>query len=172
GVNNGPMVARIRGVLVDDLAQIDPIGQDAIEMAAAEGPAAEGPAARAGVALGAMAFGLQGRHQPCDRAELRIAPEYVPHQPCLGFVDDELAVLHVVAEGWRAAHPQALFLGGGDLVAYGAARSLALALRGGRAAHPQALFLGGGDLVADALARDLALELREGQQYVQHQATH
>ena len=45
------------------------------------------------------------------------------------FVDDELLVLDVVAEGRLAAHPQALLLRGGDLVADALARDLALELR-------------------------------------------
>ena len=44
---------------------------------------------------------------------------------CLRLVDDQLPVLHVVAQGRVAAHPQALFLGGGDLVANTLAGDLA-----------------------------------------------
>ena len=46
----------------------------------------------------------------------------------LGLVDDELPVLHVVAE-WRiAAHPHPLLLGGSDLVADALAGKLPLEL--------------------------------------------
>ena len=45
-----------------------------------------------------------------------------------GLVDDELAVLDVVAERHEAAHPHALLAGGGELVADALADDLALEL--------------------------------------------
>ena len=126
------MLSRVRRVLVDDLAAIDAIGEDAIEMAAAQGPAAAGSAVRAGVALGAMAFGMQGRHQLHDRSELRITAEYMLHQFRFALIDHELALPGVIAKGRGAAHPQALLLGGGDLVADALTRDLALELGEGQ----------------------------------------
>src|SRR4030095_689995 len=98
-LNNGLMLARICCVLVDDLAAINTIGQDAIEMAAAKGLSSEASAARAGVTLGAMAFGLQNLRQLGDCAELRVAAEYVLHEHGFGLIHDELALPGLIAEG-------------------------------------------------------------------------
>jgi hypothetical protein len=57
-----------------------------------------------------------------------VATEDVTHHLRLGLVDDQLAVLRVIAERWLAAHPQALLLGGSDLVADPLAGDLALEL--------------------------------------------
>jgi hypothetical protein len=69
-------------------------------------------------------FGLEQR----DRAHFRIAPEDQPDGRRLRLIDDQLAVLDVVAERHVAAHPHALLLRRGDLVADALAGDLALEL--------------------------------------------
>src|SRR5258706_6826011 len=54
---------------------------------------------------------------PAHAAELTIESEDAAHGLSLGRVDDERALAGVVAERHIAAHPHALLLRGGDLVA-------------------------------------------------------
>ena len=55
--------------------------------------------------------------QRVNRLEREIAPIDIDNDAGLGVVDDELAVCHIKTQWRHAAHPHALFLGGGDLVA-------------------------------------------------------
>ena len=66
--------------------------------------------------------------QQRDRAKLGVAPEDHPDSRRLGFADDQLPFPDVVAERHIAAHPHALGLRRGDLVANALARDLALEL--------------------------------------------
>jgi hypothetical protein len=50
-------------------------------------------------------------------AELTVAREDVSYDCSFGLVYDQLALAHLVPERHQAAHPDALALGGGDLVA-------------------------------------------------------
>jgi hypothetical protein len=52
-----------------------------------------------------------------NRLEREIAPVDLDNDAGLGVVDDELAVFHIKTQWRHAAHPHALFLGRGDLVA-------------------------------------------------------
>ena len=63
-----------------------------------------------------------------DRAQFRIAPEDQPDGRRLRLIDDQLAVLDVIAERHVAAHPHALLLRRRDLVADALAGDLALEL--------------------------------------------
>ena len=63
-----------------------------------------------------------------DRAEFNVAPEYQPHLLGFGLVDDQRAILDLVAKRHGTAHPHALLAGGLDLVADALARDLALEL--------------------------------------------
>src|ERR1041384_5470154 len=53
-----------------------------------------------------------------NRLDRKIAPVDVNHDLGFGVIDDQPAIFHVVAERRHAAHPHALSLGGGDLVAH------------------------------------------------------
>ena len=75
---------------------------------------------------------LKGR----DRSKLCMLLEQIPDRFRFGFVDDELAVLDVVAQWQVAAHPHALALGRCDLVPDALARDLPLEL-GERQQHVQ-----------------------------------
>ena len=55
--------------------------------------------------------------QRVNRLERKVTPVDLDNDASLGVVDGELAVFHIIPQGRHAAHPHALFLGGGDLVA-------------------------------------------------------
>ena len=70
--------------------------------------------------------------QRVNRLEHEIAPIDIDDDAGLGVVDDELAVFHIITQWRHAAHPHALFLGGGDLVADPFAGDFPLELREGQ----------------------------------------
>src|ERR1700724_1942290 len=111
------MLARIRNALVLDLPYIKRVRQDLVEMTAGKGQTADRSASRRRIGLGreieANEFGLD----PLDVFEFREQIEDRPDGHGLGFIDGEGPVLSVVADGYPAAHPHALLLGRGDLVA-------------------------------------------------------
>ena len=114
--------------LVIELAEIDPVGQDR-----AKWPIRQGHAALDGSALdlslaGDEALGAQGFNQRRNGSQLDVPPEQHPHLLGLGLVDEQLAVLNSIAEWHRAAHPEALLLRCGDLVADPLARHFAFKL--------------------------------------------
>ena len=89
------------------------------------------PARRSAGSLAALAddaqaveFGLEQRH----RAKFGVALEDHPHRRRLGFVHDQLPFLDVVAQRHVPAHPHALGLRCGDLVANAFAGDLPLEL--------------------------------------------
>ena len=65
---------------------------------------------------------------PHERAEIEVALENKAHCRRLGLVDQQLAILDAVAERHHSTHPDALLLGGGDLVPDALAGDLALEL--------------------------------------------
>src|SRR3546814_18943639 len=62
-------------------------------------------------------FDLQLAHQTCGRSMLGVTHENLAYQYRLPFVDDQLAILDVIAQVRHAAHPSPLGLAGGNLVA-------------------------------------------------------
>src|SRR3546814_13581810 len=62
-------------------------------------------------------FDLQLAHQTCGRSMLGVTHENLAYQYRLPFVDDQLAILDVLAQGRHAAPPHPLGLAGGHLVA-------------------------------------------------------
>ena len=112
------MLARIDRALVHGLSDVGAVVQELVDVALVDELAVF-----AGDALGA-----QRAHQRGGRADLGEPLE--DHADRLGvrFVDDELAVLDVVAERHEAAHPHALLAGGRELVADALADHLALEL--------------------------------------------
>ena len=77
-------------------------------------------------------FATSSLRQCRRRAELNEPLEDHPDDRGLGLVNDQLAVLDVVAERRAAAHPHALASGGGELVADALADHLALELGEGQ----------------------------------------
>src|ERR1051325_4649381 len=67
-----------------------------------------------------------------DRLDREITTVDVDHHVGFSVIYDQHAIFDVVAERRHAAHPHALSLGGGDLVAHALADDLALELREGQ----------------------------------------
>src|SRR5205814_10085169 len=111
------MLPGVTDALVFDLAQVERVGEDFIEMTAGEGQIADGPTSLNGIGLcpevklgqfllkGADVFRFQEQIEDCADG------------PRLTFVEDEGAIPAVIAEWDRAAHPQALLRGGRNLLA-------------------------------------------------------
>ena len=70
--------------------------------------------------------------EPDDAADLEIALKQVPHEGRVFFDDLERSVLDSIAKRHNAAHPDALLLRSGDLVADPLAGNLALKLGEGQ----------------------------------------
>src|ERR1700736_5980247 len=93
-----------------------------------------------------------------NRLEREIAPVDLDNDAGLGVIDNELAVFHVITQWRHAAHPHALFLGGGNLVADAFAGDLPLELgEGQKHIQGQPSHAGGGvELLGDRHKRDAA----------------
>ncbi len=96
--------------------------------------------------------------QGVNRLERKVTPVDLDNDASLGVVDDELAVFHVITQWRHAAHPHALFLGGGDLVADAFAGDFPLELgEGQKDIQGQPSHAGGGvELLGDRHERDAA----------------
>src|SRR5208337_4242440 len=125
-IDDSAVLARVGDALVNDLAPIDSVLEHQVERASGKALAAGELSARSLPSLAHDAGPLELRLQQRDRAELGVAPEDRPDARRLRRVDDQLAILDIVAERDVAAHPHALGLRRGDLVADALARDLAL----------------------------------------------
>src|ERR1700730_5495716 len=96
--------------------------------------------------------------QRANRLAREIAPVDLDNDAGLGVVDDELAVFDTKTQWRHAAHPHALFLGGGDLVADPFAGDFPLELgEGQKNIQGQPSHAGGGvELLGDRNERDAA----------------
>ena len=96
--------------------------------------------------------------QGVNRLEGEVAPENVNDDAGLLLIDHQLTVAHVVAERRHAAHPHALLLGCGDLVAHALPDDLALELsKGQQDVQRQPSHAGGGvELLGDGDERHAA----------------
>ena len=70
--------------------------------------------------------------KPDDASDFEVPLEQAPGELGLLFHNMERPVLYAIPQGNRASHPDALALGGGDLVADALARDLPLELREGQ----------------------------------------
>ena len=122
-VDDRLVLAGIGGALVHRLADIDPVVEELVDVALVDQLAPLGP----------DILGPQRADQLGGRAELDEPLEDHPDGRGLGLVDDQLAVLDLVAERDEAAHPHALPAGGRELVADALADHLALELGEGQA---------------------------------------
>src|SRR5690242_18538105 len=116
-------------VLVDDLATIDPVLQHRVERTARRRLATPTAATRANPCFAADAGRGERLLQQPYRAQRGVAAEDVLHGLDLFRHDDQLVVTALVAERRHTAHPHALLLRGGDLVADALPRDLTLELR-------------------------------------------
>src|SRR6202045_3901865 len=96
------MFAKIRLLVVNDLAPVNAVLQHQIERTAGKWFATRDPARGACPQLALDAQGLQLVSQPPDRAEFGIAAKNEAHDFRLAFDDDELAVLRLIA---KRRHP-------------------------------------------------------------------
>ena len=115
-VDNSGLLASQGLSLEDHLSDVEAVAKQMGEWTACEGDAAHGFSCLQSPHFGDNASSAQVRHQQVEAAELEIAAEDAPDAVGLGFIDGDLAVLGVVAQWRHAADPQALALGGGDLV--------------------------------------------------------
>src|SRR4051794_14988379 len=97
-------------------------------MAARYRPAALHMPGRRGEAFCRPVAAVDGFLEPAHTAKLQVESEDGAHRLGLGRIDDQLALLRVIAERRVAAHPHALLLRGGDLVADALAGDLTLEL--------------------------------------------
>ena len=113
---------------MDDLAPVDSVLQHQVKRPARKLLAAIRASIRRRAALADDAASREIIPQGAHCSEFKITPKDVAYGRRFRFVDDEFAVLDVVAERGLAAHPHALLFGRRDLVADPLARDLALEL--------------------------------------------
>jgi len=130
---------------VADLADVDRVAQERIDLAARERIATLDPPGAEAVQLGAQAQIIGAAHNRVQAAEVVVEREDRPNGVCLDCVDDETAGFGI----WMRIVPERR-----------------------DATHPEPLLLGRRDLVPDPFGRHLALELGEGQEHVQGQPSH
>ncbi len=82
--------------------------------------------------LGRDAFRRQLAAQFCCRTKTHEIGEHAPHYFSFCRVNDQLTVFHIIVQRRKAAHPQALFLAGGELVPNPFPRHFALELGEGQ----------------------------------------
>jgi hypothetical protein len=136
-IEDGLVLAGVGFALVNNVAPIELVLQHQVECPAGEMLAAGQPSAGSFTALGHNTQSIEFGPEQRDRAKLGVALEDHPDSRRLGFADDQLPFPDVVAERHIAAHPHALLLRRGDLVANALARDLALEL-GEREQHVDA----------------------------------
>src|SRR6202045_4214340 len=111
------MLSGVELALVRDLTDVNRVRQQVVDMSAREGFAAALDAACRRAALRAEPQAVGLLLDPAHAAEVTIEGEDAAHCLGLGRVDNECALARVVTERHVAAHPHALLLRGGDLVA-------------------------------------------------------
>src|SRR5579875_464698 len=131
-IDDGVMLTGMAHPLVADLAGIDRVGEEGIEGTPGEGLAARSGAVRGHSDSGAEAARVEVLLEPAHAAEGEIGGVDVSDCRGLGLVDDELAILDVVAQRNDAPHPQPFPLRCRDLVADALARDLPLELGEGQ----------------------------------------
>src|SRR5438093_2410878 len=128
GVDQRWMLPGVELALVCNLTDVDRVREQLIEVPPRERLAASLGAVRCRAALRPEPQAIGLFLDPAHAAELAITGEDAAHGLRLGRVDDK----RVIAERYVAAHPHALLLRGGDLVADPFAGNLALELGKGQ----------------------------------------
>src|SRR5712671_2692179 len=116
-VDQGRLLTGIEGTLVRNLAGVNWVREQCVEMTAREGFAAAPGAIRCRAAFRPKPETVGLLLDPAHAAELTIESEDAAYRLGLGRVDDERALVDVIAQRHIAAHPHTLLLRGGDLVA-------------------------------------------------------
>src|SRR5947209_19962396 len=131
-VDQGRLLTGVEFTLVSYVAGVNWVREQCVEMTAREGFAAALGAIRRCAAFRPKPETVGLLLDPAHAAELTIEGEDAAHRLGFGRVDDERALARVVAQRHIAAHPHALFLRGGDLIADAFPRDLALELGKGQ----------------------------------------
>lgn len=129
GIDDRFVLAGIDLALVSNFAPVDRVLQQGIESAAREPVSTRQDATGTLAPLADNADPVEFVAEQPDRSEFRIAPEDHAHRLGFGVIDDQLAVLNVIAERDIATHPHALSLGGGNFVTDTLTGDLTLELR-------------------------------------------
>src|SRR5258706_1576914 len=109
-VDQGRLLTGVELTLVSYLACVNWVREQCVEMTAREGFAAALGAVRCPAAFRAKPETVGLLLDPAHAAELTIESEDAAYRLGLGRVDDERALVGVVAKRDIAAHPHALFL--------------------------------------------------------------
>src|SRR5207302_1528440 len=125
-VDQGRLLTGVEFILVSYVAGVNWVREQCVEMTAREGFAAALGAIRCRAAFRPKPETVGLLLDPAHAAELTIESEDAAYRLGLGRVDDEGALVGVIAQRHIAAHPHALFLRGGDLVADAFTGDLAL----------------------------------------------
>src|SRR5438477_11300009 len=131
-VDQGRLLTGVEFTLVSYVAGVNWVREQCVEMTAREGFAAALGATRCRAAFRPKPETVGLLLDPAHAAELTIESEDAAYRLGLGRVDDERALARVIAQRHIAAHPHALLLRGGDLVADAFAGDLALELGEGQ----------------------------------------
>src|SRR5215469_16338484 len=126
GIDQSRMLAGVELTLVRDLADVHRVGEQPVEVPAREGSAAALGAVPCRATLCSQAEAIGLILEAAHAAKLAIEREDLAYRLGLGRVDDKGAPARLIAERHDTAHPQALLLRGGDLVADEFASNLAL----------------------------------------------
>src|ERR1700720_3685325 len=109
-VDQGSLLTGMEFTLVSYVAGVNWVREQCIEMTAREGFAAALGAIRCHAAFRAKPETVGRLLDPAHAAELTIESEDAAYRLGLGRVDDERALVGVIAQRHIAAHPHALFL--------------------------------------------------------------
>ena len=123
--NSGPgftidqrrMLAGVELTLVRNLTDVNRVREQSVDVSAREWDATALGALRCGASLSPQSEPVSRLLDPPHAAELTIQPEDAADNFGLGGIDDERALVRVIAKRHVAAHPHALLLRRGDLVA-------------------------------------------------------
>src|SRR5579864_5796793 len=110
------MLALMHLTLMSDLADVDRVRQDLVEMASAERPAAGRPPCPVDPDRKPDILGVEELLEPDDASGLQIPSKDHPYDRSMIFNAMQGAVFDPVAEWDHPAHPYPLLLGGCDLV--------------------------------------------------------
>src|ERR1700730_11599931 len=103
--------------LVANLANVNGIGKQFVERSPEKQVPTRSFTVPCNSHLRADATTIQILHQESDGTEVQISIEYPSHRFRFRLIHDQAAIDHVVTDRHQTAHPHALLLGGGDLVA-------------------------------------------------------
>jgi len=131
-INDGFMLAFIYFVLVPDHASVNRIFEQLTECSGAEYYPANFPAIFVRADLGPISLCSKFVDQLRHGLKLGISPEQVTDSLSFLLIHHQLAVTEFISKGNGASHPNALFLGGRNLVADTLAGNLAFELSEGQ----------------------------------------